>query len=140
MGGGAFKFVYLSGMGATRAPGRFTPLFGRVKGEAELALLSLRSSNPDLLLYNLRPGFIDEEGVKRKEGAKPWSYRVMDSVAPLLRATMAGQVVSAGALATCAVQCVKDGEERVEGKGIQREEGGRGWLIENSGVRRLGGT
>lgn len=33
-----FHFVYVSGEGATHHPGRFTPLFGRVKGEAERAL------------------------------------------------------------------------------------------------------
>lgn len=33
-----FHFVYVSGEGANDHPGRFTPLFGRVKGEAERAL------------------------------------------------------------------------------------------------------
>ena len=31
---GNFKFVYVSGEGATTTPGMFTPLFGRVSGNA----------------------------------------------------------------------------------------------------------
>ncbi|KAK7996746.1 hypothetical protein PG989_004786 [Apiospora arundinis] len=36
-----FHFVYVSGAGATTEPGRFTSLFGRVKGETELALAAM---------------------------------------------------------------------------------------------------
>ncbi|KAM0554945.1 hypothetical protein ACHAPJ_006681 [Fusarium lateritium] len=36
-----FRFVYVSGLGATTTPGFFTSFFGRIKGEAELALAEL---------------------------------------------------------------------------------------------------
>ena len=41
-----FNFVYVSGEGSTLTPGRFTPIFGRVKGETEKALAEMRSAEP----------------------------------------------------------------------------------------------
>lgn len=67
-----FHFVYVSGEGATHTPGPFTPLFGRVKGEAEIALgqLARASSHPEeqappgggpslLAVTTVRPAFVD---------------------------------------------------------------------------------
>lgn len=57
-----FKFIYISGEGATTTPKWHTPQFGRVKGEAEQALLSL-SQQPSyrdrLAVYSARPGGVD---------------------------------------------------------------------------------
>ncbi|KAI8223095.1 hypothetical protein K4K54_006386 [Colletotrichum sp. SAR 10_86] len=39
-----FRFVYVSSGGATATPGLFTPYYGVVKGEAEVALAKLRTS------------------------------------------------------------------------------------------------
>ncbi|OKL56451.1 hypothetical protein UA08_08219 [Talaromyces atroroseus] len=55
--GEPFDFVYVSGSGATTTPGRFSALFARLKGEAEMALAGL-----------LRPAFID---VKEHSAIKP---------------------------------------------------------------------
>jgi len=54
-----FNFVYVSGNGATLQPGRFTPIFGRVKGETELALSEFRKQNPWFHASSVRPGFVD---------------------------------------------------------------------------------
>ncbi|ROW05732.1 hypothetical protein VMCG_05159 [Cytospora schulzeri] len=54
-----FNFVYVSGEGATQAPGRFTPTFGRVKGDTEIALSELRKANPSFHAISIRPGFVD---------------------------------------------------------------------------------
>jgi hypothetical protein len=54
-----FNFVYVSGNGATLEPGRFTPIFGRVKGETELALSEMRKVNPLFQASSVRPSFID---------------------------------------------------------------------------------
>src|SRR5436309_10924162 len=54
-----FKFVYVSGEGATTTPGMFTPLFGRVKGDTEAALLDLGKKMPTLKVFSLRPGAVD---------------------------------------------------------------------------------
>ncbi|EAQ88465.1 hypothetical protein CHGG_05084 [Chaetomium globosum CBS 148.51] len=58
-----FHFVYVSGDGATFTPGRLTPIFGRVKGEAELALAEMQKSNPSSLRAStVRPSFVDWTG------------------------------------------------------------------------------
>jgi hypothetical protein len=36
-----FTFVHVSGEGATQTPSMFTPIFGRVKGQIETALVDL---------------------------------------------------------------------------------------------------
>ncbi|KAF2134090.1 hypothetical protein P153DRAFT_363091 [Dothidotthia symphoricarpi CBS 119687] len=54
-----FTFVYISGEGATQSPGMFTPIFGRVKGQVETALLEFHKQNPLFKLYNVRLGAVD---------------------------------------------------------------------------------
>ncbi|KAK4655300.1 hypothetical protein QC762_300970 [Podospora pseudocomata] len=54
-----FNFVYVSGQGATFQPGLFTPIFGKTKGETELALADVRKKNPLFRASTVRPGFID---------------------------------------------------------------------------------
>ncbi|KAL4736788.1 hypothetical protein BDV11DRAFT_210968 [Aspergillus similis] len=55
----SFNFVYVSGEGATQTPGMFTPLFGRVKGQAETALLNLSTKYPSLKPFCVRPAYVD---------------------------------------------------------------------------------
>lgn len=70
----AFHFVYVSSEGATHTPGPFTPLFGRVKGETEMALGQLarafsssspshhppeEACPPSFHAVTVRPGFVD---------------------------------------------------------------------------------
>jgi len=54
-----FNFVYVSGVGSTFKPGLFTPIFGRVKGETELALAEFRKEHPLFQASTVRPGFVD---------------------------------------------------------------------------------
>ncbi|RDW80019.1 hypothetical protein BP6252_04657 [Coleophoma cylindrospora] len=54
-----FKFVYVSGEGATTSPGRLTQRFGVVKGRAEAALIALGKEYPNLKVYSARPCVID---------------------------------------------------------------------------------
>ncbi|KAK4197967.1 hypothetical protein QBC40DRAFT_332238 [Triangularia verruculosa] len=54
-----FNFVYISGQGATFHPGLFTPLFGKTKGETELALAEFRRKNPFFQASTVRLGFVD---------------------------------------------------------------------------------
>lgn len=54
-----FNFVYVSGEGSTLEPGRFTPIFGRVKGETEKALAEMRRANPSFHASSIRPAFVD---------------------------------------------------------------------------------
>ncbi|KAK4172562.1 hypothetical protein QBC36DRAFT_222416 [Triangularia setosa] len=54
-----FNFVYVSGQGSTFQPGLFTPIFGKTKGETELALADIRKKNPLFQASTVRPGFVD---------------------------------------------------------------------------------
>ncbi|KAL2823500.1 hypothetical protein BDW59DRAFT_97411 [Aspergillus cavernicola] len=54
-----FKFVYVSGEGATPTPNMFTPFFGSIKGKAELGLIALSKKYPSLRPYSVRPAYVD---------------------------------------------------------------------------------
>ncbi|KAI8936072.1 hypothetical protein NX059_007572 [Plenodomus lindquistii] len=54
-----FTFVYVSGEGVTQTPGMFTQLYGRVKGQAESALVDLGKQNPMFKAFNVRPAVVD---------------------------------------------------------------------------------
>ncbi|GAP86968.1 putative nucleoside-diphosphate-sugar epimerase [Rosellinia necatrix] len=79
-----FNFVYVSGNGATTEPGRFSPIFARVKGETEIALAALRKMNPLMHISSVRPAAVDataHEAIKQYIPPAPMAYRMM---APLL--------------------------------------------------------
>ncbi|KAI0467712.1 putative nucleoside-diphosphate-sugar epimerase [Xylaria cf. heliscus] len=79
-----FNFVYVSGNGATLEPGRFTPIFGRVKGETEAALAALRKQNPLMQASSVRPAAVDgtaHEAIKKYIPTAPLAYRM---IAPVL--------------------------------------------------------
>lgn len=54
-----FRFVYVSGEGATQTPGRFSAIFARVKGETEQELAHLSDKYPTLQADSVRPAFVD---------------------------------------------------------------------------------
>ncbi|KAI1109106.1 putative nucleoside-diphosphate-sugar epimerase [Nemania sp. NC0429] len=73
-----FNFVYVSGGGATTKPGRFSPLYARVKGETEIALAALRKQNPLMHISSARPGAVDSsahEAIKKYTPGPPVWYR-----------------------------------------------------------------
>ncbi|KAI0450060.1 hypothetical protein F5B21DRAFT_448502 [Xylaria acuta] len=89
-----FNFVYVSGRGATQNPGRFTPIFGRVKGETEIALAALRKQNPLMHASSVRPGAVDgtaHEAIQKYIPTRPLSYRMM---APLILAPIRAGIPS----------------------------------------------
>lgn len=74
-----FNFVYVSGRGATQEPGRFTPIFGRVKGETEVALAALRKQNPLFRAVSVRPAGVDasaHEAIRNYIPPRPLAYRL----------------------------------------------------------------
>ncbi|KAI4201497.1 MAG: hypothetical protein LQ348_001634 [Seirophora lacunosa] len=142
----AFNFVYVSGDGVNRKPGRFTPLFARVKGEAETSLLALRSEHPGLRIWNVRPAAIDETQNPLKEGPSPLVKRLADRALPAVRALWPSVVTPTGPLAEVLVRCAEetatkeDVRAQMEGKGLVIEQGAAlGVLLENMGIRRLAG-
>lgn len=69
------NFVYVSGEGATPKPGFTTPMYGRIKGQAEIDLLKLMQNPPCnkvLKCFAARPGGIDS-------GAEP-SQKLVDEL------------------------------------------------------------
>ncbi|KAL8910152.1 MAG: hypothetical protein Q9171_004530 [Xanthocarpia ochracea] len=131
---------------ATRTPGKCTPLFARVKGEAEASLLALRSENPGLRIWNVRPAYIDETQNPLKDGSDIVLKKVMDRAVPLLRTVWPSGVTPTGPLAglleSCALETSskEDVKARIQGTGVNIEEGGTlGVLLANTGIRRLAG-
>jgi len=83
-----FNFVYVSGHGASTEPGRFAPIFSRVKGETEVALAALRKQNPLMHASSVRPAGVDasdHEAIKKYIPTPPLVYRML---APLLAVPM----------------------------------------------------
>ncbi|KAI1487647.1 nucleoside-diphosphate-sugar epimerase [Biscogniauxia mediterranea] len=73
-----FNFVYVSGAGATTEPGRFSPIFARVKGETELALAAMRKANPLFHASSVRPAMIDadaHDAIKPYIPTQPFAIR-----------------------------------------------------------------
>ncbi|TLD04137.1 hypothetical protein PgNI_11170 [Pyricularia grisea] len=87
--GRPFDFVYVSGLGATTKPGRFTQLFARVKGEAELGLAAIQDENPLLRASSVRAGFVDpaaHKAIGEYLPARPMLTSLMENVlGPVVR-------------------------------------------------------
>jgi nucleoside-diphosphate-sugar epimerase len=138
-----FKFVYVSSEGATVRPGILTPLYGRVKGEVEAALLEMGKKTSSLKVFSLRPGAVDAhaqpevmEAVASKLKAKPWWYKAGDRVLlPALRAAYGNMVSPTKDLGRVLTDLAMGNGEPLEGKGIE----GEGRIITNAGFRRLAG-
>ncbi|KAL8851947.1 MAG: hypothetical protein Q9221_003158 [Calogaya cf. arnoldii] len=131
---------------ATHNPGRFTPLFGRIKGEAETSLLALRSDNPGLRIWNVRPAMIDESQNPLKDGPDMLMKRLMGPALPLLRTVWPSGITPTGPLAELLENCAlenaskEDVKTKIQGKGVTLEEGETlGVLLANTGIRRLAG-
>ncbi|KAI1801802.1 putative nucleoside-diphosphate-sugar epimerase [Daldinia bambusicola] len=137
-----FNFVYVSGLGATLQPGRFSPIFARVKGETELALAEMRKTNPPFHASSVRAGFVDSAS---HDAIKPY----LPAKAPVIKATemLLGLPIRYAAkslwsptqdlgrfLTEMATGRYKD---QLKAKDIQME--GEFPILENSAFRRLSG-
>ncbi|MCJ1229337.1 hypothetical protein MMC12_006002 [Toensbergia leucococca] len=132
-----FKFVYVSGEGATTTPTILTPRFGTTKGRAELALLALptTSSFPTLRPYSVRPGYVDAAANPLISQSLPWSKRVAEwALAPVLRAWVPGMVTPTRELGRGLVELAMGGGGEVGEKGVER-----GRILSNSAFRRVVG-
>lgn len=136
-----FKFVYVSGEGATTSPGIFTAHFGVIKGRTEAALLAL-SKDPqfkNLRPFSLRPGGVDPANHPEIHGwipEKTGIVKVMDgTLLPVLRNTWAGLISPTKDLARVLTDLASGNGAALEGRGIE----GEGRTITNVGMRRLAG-
>ncbi|KAK8042883.1 nucleoside-diphosphate-sugar epimerase, partial [Apiospora phragmitis] len=137
-----FHFVYVSGAGATTDPGRFTSLFGRVKGETELALAALMRKPCDRLrAMSVRPAGVDggaHAAIRPYLPTPPLALRLMVPVLmPAIRSLAPGFHSPTEPLGRFLVELAmgRHAEQlRVEGNGVQRV--GEFPILENSVFRR----
>ena len=137
-----FRFVYVSGEGATQTPGRFSAIFARTKGETERALADLAAELPTLRADSVRPGFVD---AATHAAIKPYIpdpgllYNIGHvTVAPAIRAGFKGMHSPTEALGDFLTQmAVGRVDGKLEGRGAFQL--GPSWVVENVGFRRLMG-
>jgi len=138
-----FNFVYVSGQGSTFKPGRFTPIFGRVKGETELALSEMRKKNPLFQASTVRPSMVDAVA---HDAIKP--YIPQPSIAVRAAGAIIGPPIRTFAKSYCSpteplgqfltgMAMAKWKLDDLSGTGVERL--GDFPVIENSAIRRLMG-
>ncbi|KAF9889743.1 hypothetical protein FE257_007049 [Aspergillus nanangensis] len=139
----SFNFVYVSGEGATQSPGRFTPIFGRVKGECETSLIALAKRYPSLKPYSVRPGYVDPQNdpnvlkhiLQRPDQQVMLKKTVRGVLAPVFRAAYAKGVSPTEHLGRFLTGLATGDGKPMEGEGVS----GGGWILSNVAFRRLAG-
>lgn len=142
-----FKFIYISGEGATQTPKWYTPLFGRVKGETEQALISLSQQSAfskTLAVYSARPGGVDGlkqpwiwdtvMGEKRTAFQRAYMRLLLPPVALLWPSGHSPTAELGKALVEMAVNGSREPFDTKEA-GVS----GEGWILGNVALRRLAG-
>lgn len=137
-----FRFIYVSGEGTTFEPGRFTPIYARVKGETEIALSEMRAANPRLHAESVRPGMVDgvdHVAIKSYVPERSTLLRATTAVlGPPIRAFRKNGVSPTEPLGRFLTEMAMGKYEgKLTGPGIQTVRKLR--VIENVGFRRLYG-
>ncbi|KAK0719409.1 nucleoside-diphosphate-sugar epimerase [Lasiosphaeris hirsuta] len=140
-----FRFVYVSGEGATFAPGAFTPIFGRVKGETELALAAMRKANPVLQANTVRPSFVDWGGDKAIASYIPAPGAVRNILLGAIRVPMRAGFFNSHWSPTeplgrflAEMAAGRFDEAAMVGPGFEKLDGGF-TVVDNPGFRKLAG-
>lgn len=118
----------------------FTPMFGKVKGQAEAELLELSKQISSLKVLSVRPAGVDPDLQPEIHPFIPKPAGFMTRVAlpmlrPLFRATWNSMVSPTRELGQVLVDLAMDDGKPLEGKGVS----GEGRTISNIAVRRLAG-
>lgn len=135
-----FKFIYVSGEGATTSPGLFTAYFGLIKGRTEAALLALSkdSAYSNLKPFSLRPGGVDPTFHKE---IHPWVpqrsglLKASEVLLPVFRTVISGMISPTRELGKVLTELAMGDGEPLAGNGVE----GEGRTITNVGMRRLAG-
>lgn len=138
----AFQFVFVSGDGATSEPGALTPLYARIKGEAEVALAEVRKATPQLHANSVRPGFVDWAGhdaiIPYISPRPMMKQAAITLLGPVFRAALPGRCSPTQPLGRfLAETAMGKWEEKMAGPGIEKI--GDLCVISNSDFRRLSG-
>lgn len=135
-----FSFIFVSGEGATMEPGFFTPLFGRVKGETEIALMELEKKIPHLRTVIVRPAMVDykdhdelQQWIPSATGLK----RLAESIlGPIIRNSVKTMHSPTKPLGRFLAELVTGSLDReLKGEGVALS--GRTATVTNVGFRRL---
>ncbi|KAF4981281.1 hypothetical protein FZEAL_2907 [Fusarium zealandicum] len=138
-----FRFVYVSGEGATQTPGMFSPIYARVKGETETALGDMSAEMPTLRADSVRPMFVDAAGHEAIQKYLPDPGLVQRATVAALGGPIRMFYKSGwsptpmlGDFLTRMAMGKVDG--RIEGPGAYRLGGS--WVVGNVGIRRMMGV
>ncbi|KAL7933784.1 hypothetical protein V8C35DRAFT_50679 [Trichoderma chlorosporum] len=137
-----FRFVYVSGEGATQEPGHCTATFARTKGETEVALAEMSNELRVMRAYSVRLGGVDasqHDAIKQYIPDPGAVYRAMGSTLyPMLRAltpsSLAPTDVAGDFLSKMAMGELDD---KLEGPGAFKT--GLAWTLNNKAMRRVAG-
>ncbi|KAL7810387.1 hypothetical protein V8C26DRAFT_437853 [Trichoderma gracile] len=137
-----FRFVYVSGEGATQKPGHFTATFARIKGEAEVALAETSNELRTMRVYSVRLGGVDasqHDAIKTYIPDPGLLYRVMGSTLyPVMRTLMPLGLAPTDIAGDCLVKMAMGKlDDRLEGPGAVKN--GLSWTLNNKAMRRVAG-
>ncbi|OCL13453.1 hypothetical protein AOQ84DRAFT_310556 [Glonium stellatum] len=138
-----YIFIFISGEGATHSPGPLTTLYGRIKGETEIALLSLSNSvingQDTLRVYVVRPGAVDPSDQPDIRDFIPKKGGVLGTIEPPVRAVMSviykRMHTPSKEMGQAIVTLATGTGGPLKAKGV--EGGGR--IVTNIGLRNLAG-
>jgi hypothetical protein len=137
-----FRFIFVSGEGVTHTPGRFTPIFSRVKGETELALAEMLKMTPKLRADSVRPAMVDafaHDAIKPFLPERSWAFRASQTtLGPVVRALFQAHVSPTKELGEFLTgMAMGKFDSQLSGKGIINV--GESTVVENVAFKRLTG-
>ena len=138
-----FRFIHVSGEGATQTPGRFSPIFARIKGETESLLGTLSELKPAFRVDSVRPAFVDPV---THDAIKPYipsagitgivSNVGLAVLGPSIRYLMKSMHSPTEHLGSFLTEMAMGRyEAKLEGPGVFRLGGG--YVVGNVGMRRI---
>ncbi|KAJ5621613.1 hypothetical protein N7528_006396 [Penicillium herquei] len=136
-----FRFIHVSGEGATQTPGRFSPIFARTKGEVETLLGELSEKNPNSFRADsVRPAFVDpaaHDAIKPYIPALGVIYKVSELLlGPGVRHLYKSMHSPTNYLGPFLTEMAMGRmDSKIEGTGSFKLGGG--WVVENKGMRRM---
>ncbi len=136
-----FRFVYVSGEGATQEPGRFSAIFARVKGETETLLGKItEESSGKFQAYSVRPAFIDaaqHDAIKPYVPVKNMLENSLEyGLGPLIRCFYKSFHSPTPFLGECfSKMAMGQLDGRMQAAGATRLGGS--WVVPNASLRRL---
>jgi len=130
-----FTFVYVSGEGATQTPGMFTPIFGRVKGQIEAALVEFGKQHPMFRVYNVRPGGVDWTNHPEIHPFIPKQALYKKALFQPLNMFYKGMMTPTRPMGKIMTELAMSKGEPLQGKDMGME----GRLVPNAAIRRMAG-